>query len=872
MKGFGAAIFDLSGLVPDIAAFGSARALRALLEALRARGIETGLVARTAGALESVEAAGLASLFDARLDGAPLDERALAGDADADAGRLLRCAEALGTAPGRAVVFEEGGLGVEAGRIAGFGLVVGVDRGGEAAELERAGADVVVRDLSELDPDALEASFEARAAEISWYVEQEGFDPTREHTMESLFAVGNGYLGVRGALENPLPGAQPDLFVAGIYDSKYAKLPYSEIEFLSPERGDSPYAQLAPLPFPFRVRARVEGESIDFAGTHWRELRRRLDLRRGVLQIEKRYETSGGRRTAVRTLRCASMADHHLLLQEVIGTPENHWSAIALEASLEDADRATLHVDRIEHASSGDVELVRYATHASGFEICVGSRVSLTRGAGAEVVLRRFVSVFTSRDALDPRAAVLAHLEPLAFEDFDALLAAHAARWRAFWRDADVRVWGSPATEQALRFASYHLRIAAGDDPRVSVPARALTGRAYEGHVFWDTEIFMLPFYLHAAPAQARNLLLYRHHTLEGARRRALALGHRGACFAWESTVTGEDVTPSRILLKSSGKEIPIFTGTQQVHVTADVAYGVWRYWDATHDEEFLAGAGAEILFETARFWTSRATPGERHYHVRGVVGPDEYHHDVNDNAYTNWMVRFNLERAAWVAAWLGPSRAQGLGLEPGEAEAWATLAAALYCPGPDARGVIEQFEGFFELDEYPLSAAERYRTPIARLLDWEEVNRRRLIKQADVLMLPLLFPEAFADDITLANYRYYEPITDHGSSLSPAVHAAIAARLGLAEDAERYFQRSLYLDLTNAMDNSALGVHPAAMAGTWQALVFGFLGVRFTGANPELQVSAASRLPADCRSVALSLAYRGGRHALRVRKEGERP
>ena len=181
---------------------------------------------------------------------------------------------------------------------------------------------------------------------------------------------------------------------------------------------------------------------------------------------------------------------------------------------------------------------------------------------------------------------------------------------------------GRPAVEQALRFGSYHLRLPAGDDARVSIGARTLTGRAYEGHVFWDTEIFMLPFYLHTEPALARKLLLYRHHTLDGARRRARELGYRGACFAWESTVTGDDVTPTKIVLKSTGKEIPIFTGSQQVHVTADIAYAVWRYWEATLDEDFLANAGAELLFETARFWVSRMTRGERHHHIRGCHGP----------------------------------------------------------------------------------------------------------------------------------------------------------------------------------------------------------------------------------------------------------
>ena len=401
-----------------------------------------------------------------------------------------------------------------------------------------------------------------------------------------------------------------------------------------------------------------------------------------------------------------------------------------------------------------------------------------------------------------------------------------------------------------------------------------MSGRAYEGHVFWDVEIFMLPFYLHTEPALARNALLYRQHTLPGARERARDAGFEGAAFAWESTVTGEDVTPDKIRLKTTGRDIPIFTGTQQIHVTADVAYGVWRYWDATHDRAFLAGAGAELLFETARYWMTRSVADGSRYHIRGVVGPDEYHHGVDDNAYTNWMARFNLERAAWAADWLAghdrPAwdalRAR-LRVRDGEPRAWAARADALYCPAPDARGVIEQFAGFFDLDPYPLAAEERLRTPINRLFDWDKINRLRVIKQADTLMLPFLFPDRFTHAELLANYRYYEPLTDHGSSLSPAIHGALAARLGLVDDALRYWRQSLWLDLSNAMTNSALGVHPACMGGTWQALVTGFLDVRAGDDGLAWPAKAAARLPRAWRKLALNLHWRGRDHAVEIER-----
>jgi trehalose/maltose hydrolase-like predicted phosphorylase len=602
------------------------------------------------------------------------------------------------------------------------------------------------------------------------------------------------------------------------------------------------------------VAASLDGEPLDFVGPHGRELRRVLDLRAGVLQIEAHYETPGGRHTAIRTRRCASLADKHLLLQEAVVETENHWAPVALDASLEPSELATRHphLERLERHAAGDLELLRYTTRASSFEICIASRVSRE-----PLRLRRMVSVYTSRDAPDPRAAALAHLQALDWNGFEALFEAHAAQWAQFWARADIRVPGRAAIEQALRFGGYHLRLPLDDDPRVSVGARTLTGRAYEGHVFWDTEIFMLPYYLHTEPARSRNVLLYRHHTLDGARRRAKAMGCRGACYAWESTVTGDDVTPTKIVLKSTGSEIPIFTGAQQVHVTADIAYAVRCYWDATQDEDFLAGPGAEILCETARFWASRMTFDRGRHHIRGVVGPDEYHHGVSDNAYTNWMARHNLQQAAWVA--------QRLGRHEQEAQEWTGLALSLHCPQPGPNGVIEQFEGFFQLGDYPLPNEERFKAPISRLFDWAQINQLKLLKQADVLMLPLLFPQAFSDDVVAANYRYYEPLTDHGSSLSPAVHAAIAWRIGLLQDAERYWKRSLWLDLTNAMDNSMLGVHAAALGGTWQALVFGLLGVRFTEEGPQADARAADRLPAAWQQVEMTLAWRGRSHALKV-------
>ena len=860
-----------------------------LIRALRGQGVKTAVVTSSRNGRELLRAAAIEDLFDVRLDG--LDAAALGLEGKPAPDPFLKAAELLGVAPGRALVIEDAVSGVEAGRRGGFALVVGVDRGGNREALAAHGADLVVADLGELAITDLHARVrEKREATLAWRVEQEGFDPAREHAIESIFTVGNGYLGVRGTLDAPLPGSQGDLFIAGVYDRKHPERPYSELEFLGGGRGEYAYSELVSGPFPYRLRLTVDGAPLDLVGPHWREHRRVLDLRQGILRAHDVYETEGDRRTVVQTRRAASLEDLHLLLQEVTVCLENHSASVELDASLADPDLAANHqhlVPRDAGAIDPGLDVHRFTTQASGIEICLAARTTLA-GSGRDAIrwrvpgtigetltFRRYAVVYTSRDVADPLAAAVRHAQALRWEDFEAVVAAHAGRWDTIWKHADVRIGGSPATEQALRFNAYHLASAADRDPRVSVGARALTGRAYEGHVFWDVEMFKLPFYLHTCPEVARILLLYRYHTLDGARRRARELGYRGACYAWESTVTGDDVTPSMIRLKTTATEIPIFTGTQQIHVTAGVAHGVWRYWEATRDEAFLRDAGVEILVETARFWASRGTREAGRVHLRGVVGPDEYHHSVDDNAYTNWMARFNLERAVEAVAWLrraSPPAWEGLverlALEPDEPQQWADVAAELYCPGPNAQGVIEQFAGFFELEDYPLPTRERFRAPVSRLFDWDRINRLKLIKQADVLMLLHVFPEAFPREVVAANYHYYEPITDHGSSLSPGIHAAVAARLGLREHAERYWRQSLSLDLSDVMANSALGVHPACMGATWQALVFGFLGVRFTDTGPRPDAEAGERLPAPWRAVSLALAWRSRVYPVEVARE----
>lgn len=434
----------------------------------------------------------------------------------------------------------------------------------------------------------------------------------------------------------------------------------------------------------------------------------------------------------------------------------------------------------------------------------------------------------------DPDREARAASRWLRASDVLALLEKHARAWERRWAASDVVIEGDPAAQEAMRFALYHLIAAANPhDERVSIPARALTGDAYMGHVFWDTEIFLLPFYTFTWPEAARALLMYRYHTLPAARDKAVQFGCQGALYAWQSAETGQEMTPT-FDIRGDGHVVPIRCGMEEHHISADIAYAVWQYWQATRDVGFFLEAGAEIVLETARFWASRAMPEEDgRYHIRGVIGPDEYHEGVDDNAYTNFMARWNLEcgrqvarllQARWPQRWAELRERLNISLD--DLSFWHEVAAQLAIDRDPATGLLEQFTGFFQLEPVDLAAYEPRLAAMDVLFGRERTQRSQIIKQADVVMLLGLHWDRFAPEVREANFRFYEERCDHGSSLSPAMHALVAARLGDVALAERYFHEAAAIDLHDAMGNAAGGVHIAALGGLWQVAVFGFGGM----------------------------------------------
>ncbi|MGZ9113149.1 MAG: HAD-IA family hydrolase [Brevundimonas sp.] len=828
-----------------------------LVKALQAAGLKLAVVSASENTVTILQAAGLAAMFDARVDGLVAKQLGLKGKPAPDT--YLHAADLLGVEPRRMMGFEDALPGVEALRAAGYGLVVGVDRGGNGDRLARCGADLVATDLGQIElrpreapgrqPSILETLPATRTTDPEWIIEENPFTPAREHEMESLLSVGNGFVGTRGSLSEGDGFSSPATFVAGVFEAASDTTP-----------------GLVTAPDWTHMALTVQGQPVRLDVGRRLEHRRILDLRQAILWRHWRQEDPAGRVTHIVGLRLASAADRHLLIQSARFQPENYSGDVTLDT--------TIRGPLIRRTSTGTTIAV-----ASTTRLGRGNEVSATAGhedppamtvaTGEVYAIDRIVAVHTSRSPGDPEALAREHVEQAVRRNIADHVEDHRRAWIERWARSDIRVKGDPAAQRAARFAIYHLISAANpEDERTSIGARALTGAAYRGHVFWDTEIFMLPFFILTWPAAARSLLMYRSHTLPAARARAAAGGWRGAFYAWESTDTGEDATPP-LVVQPGGEVQRVLTGEQEQHISADIAYAVWSYWNATLDESFLLDAGAEIILETARFWASRVERGDDGlHHIRGVIGPDEYHETVDDNAYTNAMARWNLTTGQQVAALIAdrwPDRwralSSAIGLAADEPATWTAIAASLYTGFNAATGLIEQFRGYFDLEDIDLAAFEPRSAPVDVVLGRERVQRSQLIKQADVVLLLHLFPDAWPPEVQAANFRYYEPRCAHGSSLSPAIHALVAARLGDMALASRYFQQAATIDLADNMGNAAGGVHAAALGGLWQAIVFGFGGLHLTEDGPRTRPN----LPPGWSALSMEITWRGQRHAIHI-------
>ena len=720
----------------------------------------------------------------------------------------------------------------------------------------------------------------------NWLIAETDFDVDHQGKCEAIFCQGNGYLGQRAALEERYVGQTRDLLVTGTFN----KFDEDEVCEL-PNLPDVTNLNLCLDGAPF---AMDRGETADYL--------RVLDLQNGEVVRTLNWTRADGKRFRMKFERFASLANEHLLGIRASVTPLDGDCEITLESGVNGQVTCT----GSQHFHEGDKRVMPGGilrmvskTIQSGVTCCLhtafrysieakrqwpvidrrylGTKAVFDVARGQTLVIEKLTAVTTSRDlAYDGKENAAA----LAAEDgfqiaaqaaemgYDAAFYASAEAWNDFWEKNDILIESAnPFDQLQVRFALYHLNIMAKkDDPRVGIGAKGMTGEGYKGHSFWDTEVFILPYFILTQPEAARNLLTYRYKGLYGARKKARENGYEGAMYPWEAAwIDDGEVTPlwgaADIV---TGKPIPILTGMIEQHITADVSFGVQLYHAVTGDEAFMDQCGWEIIIDTARFWASRFTWDEERgaYVILDVIGPDEYKEHVNNNAYTNYMAANNMKQALAAIDLLekrGDAVYDRLNAQLDLAASREKIAGVLskvYLPQPDANGIVPQFDGYFDLksiDLKPYKNAKQVGT-IYQDYNNEQIGGMQVHKQADTLVLMLLMDDLFPHDVKVKNYYFYEARTLHDSSLSKSTHCVLAADLGEDATAYRFFEGCGNIDLGPNMGTSDMGVHTASMGGIWQCAVYGFGGVRVVGS--ELHI--APRLPKKWQRIAFPLCWRG--------------
>jgi kojibiose phosphorylase len=855
-----------------------------LLAELRSAGLKVAVASASRNARTVLDGLQIGGQIDALSDGHSVANTKPAPDL------FLHAAAQLGVPPSQCLVVEDAAAGIEAAQAAGMRALAL----GPAQRFAEVRPDAILRSLEGETWQQIIAALEAGHAGATIWTITEDEPPIRDapadlhrvHRQETVFTIGNGYLGTRGTFEEGISGDWAGTLIHGLFD-------------------DAPvvYSELVNAPNWLDCQLFVEGQRFTLEQGQVLAYKRTLDLRDGVLTRTVRWRSPDGRTLELHIERWASMAEPGLCVLHygvtaldfegqieiragLDGTVANpvpgtelgltHWRT--LDQGHPSAQSAFLHLrtsasgmalGAAMHLSIEGVDQVTYRPRDCHRQPGVSAQFRLAPGQTA--VARKLVTYSTTSAAqvgaqfIAPFSAAQDTLAASTAAGYAALLRAHRARWADLWRDCDIMIEGDDRAQQAVRYNIFQLLIAAPHyTDRASIPAKTLSGFGYRGHVFWDTEIFIVPFFTWTRPEIARNLLMYRYHTLAGAREKARKSAYEGAMFAWESAATGHETTP-RWGMTASGELVRIWCGDIEHHISADVAYAVWQYWQVTGDDDFMRDYGAEILLDTAVFWASRAEYNAelKRYEINDVIGPDEYHEHVNNNAYTNRLVQWHLETALGVLGWLKehyPDKAADLSerlkLSDERLAHVFDVRRRLYIPYDRATGLMEQFEGFFNLEELDWQALEPRTKSVPDLIGLERVQRVQAIKQADVLMLIYLLRHEFDDKALRANWDYYAARTDHtyGSSLSPAIHAILACELGDAGAAYEHFLRAALVDLQDLRKNTRDGIHAASAGGVWQAVVMGFAGMRL---GPDGPVFTA-RFPQGWRRLRFSVRYRG--------------
>lgn len=725
---------------------------------------------------------------------------------------------------------------------------------------------------------------------MAWIVREQGVQLDKIEFLGSKFLIGNGKMGYRGAMEEYGKAQLKACTLAGLYD-----------------RNGERWREPVNAPDVFRVNVVYNGEQLSLLTSDVLYHEQTIDLSCSLHVRETVFHTSEGVRVTIRAERFLSLDRIHTLAMrfEATASASGKLSVqVGIDGEIWDINGPHLHGvnlgerDGVVYYDAQTVELgcrvsaaqiavcatAAGVTHMSESGPSAGRRFAFVTNAGEKHVIECFNTIRAEPDQTeDALEAAIRDTTDSRQVGYDRLLENSKSKWSQLWAEADVKIEGDDEAQLALRYSIYLLLVSTPfHTDKVAIPGRGLSGQVYKGAMFWDTEVYMLPLFLYTMPETARNLVMYRVRTLDGARAKAAEYGYRGAFYAWESQETGIDsCTHYNINDIFTGRPLRTYFRDKQVHISADVAYGIWQYYRLTGDESILTDGGAEVIWECARFFYAYAyfKTDKGRFELLDVTGADEYHERVNNSAFTNAMVKLTLDAALRVADHLRrahPASYEELMRKLDFEDDYAhikQMSLKLYVP--EASGVnqlIEQFDGYFQLeDTVPdvirkrmLKPNEYLGSPTGLAVDTQ------MIKQADVVLLTTLFRERYSLAVKKANWDYYEPRTEHGSSLSTCVYALAAADFGEAGWAYNHFMKAATIDLHGDYklyvgDLYIGGTHPAANGGSWMVAVLGFGGL---DAN-EREIRLNPRLPERWTCLEYRIHWRGQRFKITATPDG---
>lgn len=702
----------------------------------------------------------------------------------------------------------------------------------------------------------------------AWWIGSKVPDLGNLSKYESLMYQGNGYLGIRGSLEEHYLGEKRDMFVIGTFD-KFRK----------------EATELPNLPDLVNLEIRINDQKFSLNDGEILDYQRGLNLKNGEMKRSFIWKINNDE-IKFQFQRFVSMDNLHLFVSKVQVTPLTSNARIQIRSGIDgqqtnsgsqhltEGNKRLFNARFIQMQGRTQKSKIKFALteyhriFLNDDELALGPHLKINRrqvyadyaigvGANETLTFLKYSNVFSSIDKDLKRSVAkdgLANLKKVSKADYQALLNASTKVWNEkIWQHSLVKITAADNKPQvAVNFARYQLIANTPQDFGMNIGAKGMTGEGYKGHTFWDTEIFMLPFFNLSLPSYARNLMKYRYLGLFGAIRKAHENGFQGAQYPWESAnpTDGESTPKWANADIVTGKPMKILSAPLEQHITSDVAYGMMQYLLASNDTKFAKKMGYEVILECAKFWASRLEWNSRknRYEINNVIGPDEYKEHANNDAYTNYMAHWNMKKAAEIITDLKTNdRATYERLDrrinlKQLLKALIQKASTLYLPQPNAEKVIPQDDKYLtypKLDVSRYQAAEKGVEDVSEIFkdyDLKEIDKMQVTKQADVILMLVLFENQFSKDIIQKNWDYYEPITTHDSSLSYSPHAIIANDLGLNKKAYHYFEKSCEVDLGANMGSSSKGDHMAAMGGIWNVVVQGFGGARITESGLQIQ------------------------------------